>query len=125
MVTREKIEKLIRENEIELKPTQPKLCVPIIGRIHRKMLKDIRLPGIKVKGDLICQGHHRYIASLLSDRTVERIPGETSSNPNIIDWKSVIFEAEDWDTKEDIEMHNRLNAELNNMSIEDFNRLLE
>jgi hypothetical protein len=71
-LTKVDIENLFKENNVELKSTHSKLCLPIINRIYRKMVIEIKFPSIKVYGDLIIDGHHRYLASLLAAVTLEK-----------------------------------------------------
>ncbi len=124
-VTKEIIQVLILNREIEFSSTQIKLCLPIIDRIRRKMLVGIKFSAIKVDGNLICDGHHRYLASLLTNVTIETVPTNSTSATNIIDWESVIFEEEDWDTQAKINMLNRQDADYNNIPIEKIVELLK
>lgn len=81
------------------------------------MLGDIKFSGIKVEDNLICDGHHRYIASLLANFPLERISGSSTSATAVVPWKSVIFEEDDWDTVAKIKMLNEQDAEYNNIAI--------
>jgi hypothetical protein len=117
-ITKEVIVEFIRNNEIELKSTHTKLCVPVINRIFIKMSAGIKFTGIKVKDGLICDGHHRYLASILANYTLERIPAMLTSATVEVIWDSVIFEEEDWDTIAKISMLNEQDADYNNISIE-------
>ena len=123
-VTKEVIHALIHNNEIELSSTHAKLCVPIVDRIYRKMLLDIRFSGIKIENNIICDGHHRYLASLLANITIERIPASSTSATSMVDWKLVVFEEEDWDTEAEINILNEQDARHNNMPIEKLVELL-
>ena len=82
------------------------------------MSAGIRFSGIKVENNLICDGHHRYIASLLADFPIERIPGSITASTTAVNWESVIFEEEDWDTAAKINMLNAQDADYNNIAIE-------
>ncbi|MEO6813488.1 MAG: hypothetical protein ABI172_06120 [Ginsengibacter sp.] len=115
-ITKEIIQELIN-NKMELCSTHTKLCLPIITRIYKKMLGDIKFSGIKVEDNLICDGHHRYIASLLANFPLERISGSSTSATAVVPWKSVIFEEDDWDTVAKIKMLNEQDAEYNNIAI--------
>lgn len=117
--------KYINENNIELYCTQQKLCVPIIDRIYRKMLAGIKFAQIKTVDGLIGDGHHRYLASLLARYSIEEIPYATTSAMLVIDWKSVLFDKEDWDTPAKIKMLNEMDADYNNIPIEKLNDLLK
>jgi hypothetical protein len=45
-ITKERIFEFIAENTIELKCKQPRLCVPMIDRLYRKMLAGIKFTEI-------------------------------------------------------------------------------
>lgn len=123
-VTKEIILALIRKNEIELSPTQLKLCLPVINRIFKKMSAGIMFSSIKVQDKLICDGHHRYIASILANFPVDRVTGTITSATRIVHWESVTFEDEDWDTPAKVEMLNQLDAAYNNIPLEKILELL-
>lgn len=110
---------------MELLPTHAKLCIPIINRIFRKMSAGIKFPEIKIENDVICDGHHRYIASLLASFPLDKLPGKTTSATVVTDWKLVEFEEEDWDTKAKIRMLNEHDAEFNNIPLEKVVELLK
>jgi len=124
-ITKAIIEAFIWNNELKLTPTQSRLCIPIINRIFKKMAAGITFSPIKTEGIVICDGHHRYIASVLANFPLERIPGQTTSATLITDWKSVIFEEEDWDTEAKIKMLNEQDAAFNNIPIEKLVELLK
>ena len=71
---------------------------------------------IKVKDGSICDGHHRYIASLLADYEIQHDPGETSNATT--SWESVTFEEFDYDTGDEVIALNKLDAAYNNISVE-------
>jgi len=54
------------QTQIELKSTHNKLCIPIIKRMCLKMLNGIKFGDIKVCGDIIIDGHHRYNCKFVS-----------------------------------------------------------
>lgn len=89
------------------------------------MSAGIKFSGIKVEDSLICDGHHRYIASILANFPLERVPGSLTSATSPVDWKSVTFEEEDWDTVAKIDMLNMQDAEYNNIAIEKIVELLK
>jgi len=123
-VTQEIIIECIQNNKFDLYATHTKLCVPVINRIFKKMSAGIKFSGIKVENSLICDGHHRYIASILADFPLERIPGNTTSATTTVHWESVTFEDEDWDTPAKINMLNEQDADYNNITIEKIFELL-
>jgi hypothetical protein len=124
-VSKEVIRDLILNNDLELKSTHKKLCVPIINRIYKKMSAGINFSGIKVEENLICDGHHRYIASLLANFPIDRIPSIITSATKVIEWESVIFEENDWDTTAKINMLNEEDANYNNIPIEKIIQILQ
>lgn len=115
----------IEKNEIEFISTHQKLCLPIINRIYKKMCAGIRFENIKVEDRLICDGHHRYIASMLATFSLSYSPGKTTSATNVYDWKSVSFVEDDWDTEAKINMLNEQDAAYNNMPLEKIVQLLK
>ncbi len=123
-ITKEIIIEFIRNNEIELSSTQTKLCLPVIDRIFKKMSAGIKFSGIKVENNLICDGHHRYIASILANFPLERIQGSVTSATMVVNWKYVTFKEEDWDTPAKIKMLNEQDAEFNNIPMEKIVELL-
>jgi hypothetical protein len=124
-LTKEIIVDFIQKNNIELSSTQIKLCVPIINRIYKKMCAGIKFSGIKVQNDLICDGHHRYVASVLAQFPLERIPGIASSSTTVVNWESIVFEEEDWDTAAKIDMLNEQDANYNNLPLAKIVELLK
>ena len=124
-ITKDIIHRFISKNKIELFSTHTKLCVPIINRIFLKMLVGINFSGIKVENNLICDGHHRYLASLLANISIERIPTMITSATTAINWDLVIFEDADWDTQAKIDMLNDEDAKYNNISLAKIIHLLK
>lgn len=124
-ITKEIVESFLLKNEIELNGTHARLCIPIIDRIYRKMCFGIKFSGIQVENNLICDGHHRYLASLLAQYSIDRIPSCSTSATRIIDWKLVIFEEDDWDTPAKIDMLNEQDASFNNIPLEQLRDLLK
>lgn len=86
------------------------------------MKTGIRFTEIKIDERLICDGHHRYIASLLSKTTLPTIQTMRTAASIEIDWALVEFDENDWDTKTKINLLNQQDALYNNISLE---RLLE
>ncbi len=124
-ITKEIIVEFISKNEIELASTHTRLSLPIINRIFKKMAANIKIPPIKVDGNFICDGHHRYVASLLAKYPLDRISWITTSATTLIDWKTVSFDDGDWDTEEEVNLRNRQDADYNNVPIEKIIELLK
>ena len=122
-MTREDILACIKANELDLKPSQPRLSIPIIIRLCKKMKAGIKFPDIKVENGVICDGHHRYIASLIARAGISRVPSILTSD--IIDRKSVDFDDNDWDEPERIAQLNKVDAHDNNMTLEQVLEILK
>lgn len=118
-LTLEDVSNLLETNSIELKSTHNKLCLPIINRMYKKMLIGIQFSSIKVDGDLIIDGHHRYLASLLANVALERIPSNKTSATVITNWTEITFDNEDWDTEAKIRKLNEDDARYNNMTMDE------
>lgn len=117
-ITRKIVDEFIRDNEFELLPSQPKLCIPIIDRIYKKMSGGIKFPGIKVDGDVICDGHHRYFAAKIAKVRIDIVPGIKTAATIIADWNSISFEEDDWDTQLEIIQNIEQDAAFNDMTVE-------
>jgi hypothetical protein len=117
-ITTEYIKKFITKNKIELLPTQSRLCVPIIQRMYQKMLRDIKFDDIKIYDDLIIDGHHRYVSSLLADIQLKSVPTQKTSATQTFDWGNIEFDENDWDTESKIQYLNEQDAKFNNIDIQ-------
>jgi|KBSMisStandDraft_5_1062788.scaffolds.fasta_scaffold653300_1 hypothetical protein len=116
-ISSEYLENFIAKNKIDLAPTQSKLCLPIIQRMCQKMLKGIKFDDIKIFDDLIIDGHHRYISSLLTDVQLTSVPTQKTSATQIFDWTNIEFDENDWDTESKIQYLNEQDAKFNNIDI--------
>jgi hypothetical protein len=85
----------------------------------------IKFPPIKVAEGLIIDGHHRYVASLLAQFSLEKMPSVTTSATITTDWESIEFVTEDWDTEAKIKMLNEKDAAFNDKRLEDIINLLK
>lgn len=117
-VTKDIVQKFVSDNQLELNPTHTNLCVPIINRMYKKMKVGIRFNEIKVADNLICDGHHRYLASHLANAPLGRIAGVKTSATKAINWTSVHFEERDWDSPIRIKLLNIRDAKYNNITLE-------
>ncbi|RFM26439.1 hypothetical protein DXN05_19610 [Deminuibacter soli] len=102
---------------VALTPSQAKLCIPIINRLYIKMANGIKFASITVDGDVISNGHHRYIASLLAEYEIGKVPGVVSKNV-VIGWESVVFEEEEWEEPDQIHEFNVQDAAESGISLE-------
>jgi hypothetical protein len=124
-ISLEIVMRFVNQGSVELKSTHERLCYPVIERIFKKMRVGIKFSGIKVDGDVIIDGHHRYLASLLAGVMLDRCPSSKTSATKISDWKTVNFVEEDWDTDAKIRILNQLDADYNEMTIDELYQLLK
>ena len=89
------------------------------------MSAGIQFAAIKVDNDLICDGHHRYIASLLANFKLDRSLGRTTSATTAVCWESVSFDDEDWDSPAKIDMLNKQDAAYNDITLAEILDLLK
>jgi len=118
-ITKELILKRVKESGAVLIATHHKLCLPIINRIYKKMMNGVNFDDIKVCDTLIIDGHHRYVSSLLANSKLNEAKSSKTSATIEYDWVEVKFVEEEWDTPEKIKILNELDAEFNNMTIEE------
>ena len=103
MITMEIIKEYISSREIKLAPTQHQLSIPIINRIYKKMINGLKFDDIKIFDNMVIDGHHRYISSLLANKTIGNVPAHRTSATKTYEWKDVEFVDDEWDTVEKIE----------------------
>lgn len=118
-ITLEQLSKLCKESDFELRPTHPRLCLPIINRLYKKMTLGIHFPNIRIAGDVLVNGHHRYLASILAKIPIDRSPTILPEANDITNWKSVEFDLEDWDSEAGIRRFIEIDARYNRISIEE------
>lgn len=106
-------------NNPEFLATHNRLCIPIINRIYKKMKRGIRFDDIKVCDGLIIDGHHRYVSSLLADRSIGTVVSSKTSATTLHNWIDIDFVEEKWDTADKIYYLNELDALHNGISLEE------
>lgn len=125
LLTKEEIKKFICQNNLEFSATQKNISMPILIRIYKKMKGGIRFADIRIKEGLICDGHHRYIASLLANCNIQKVAGEIPNSVVVIPWSEVTLHETDFDTAEKVQLLNSQDADFNNMSLEEVVELLK
>lgn len=124
-ITQKVIHVFLENHSLKYKSTHQKLSLPIINRIYRKMVYGIKFNDIKICDDLIIDGHHRYISSLLANRDIGLSKYPKSSATIVYDWKNVEFIETEWDTDDKIKYLNELDAEFNNISMEKIIKIID
>ena len=117
-ITKENIQDFLKVNQLEYSPTHNKLSVPIINRIYKKMLNNIKFEIIKVNENFIIDGHHRYISSKLAKVEIDKTSYPKSSATISYSWNEVQFVNDEWDTDHKIIYLNQLDAKYNDLSLE-------
>lgn len=64
-ITAKLILNYLQKDNVEFFSTQYQLSIPIINRIYKKMKYGIKFEPIRINGDLIIDGHHRFVSSNL------------------------------------------------------------
>ncbi|MNK71572.1 hypothetical protein D3C87_910250 [compost metagenome] len=123
-ITVKGIKKFIEHNEIALTSTHHKLSLPVIKRIYKKMVNGIKFDDIKICENLVIDGHHRYISSLLAEIEIGKIKSLKSSATKEYKWNDIEFDENDWDTDSKIQYLNERDAEYNQIDIETINDIV-
>ena len=116
---KEQLIELMHSGKIELISTHEHLSLPVIERIHKKMTLKLLFRSIQVAENVIIDGHHRYLASMLANYKLEQTPCIKPQAKTNFDWKSVKLVDEDWDTDAKIKNLNYQDAKYNDMTLEE------
>ena len=122
-ITANFIKEFIERSEIPLLATQAKFCVPIIDRLCRKMSCGIKFDDIKICDNLIIDGHHRYLSSLLTNFNIGQVSSQKTSATKQVEWNIIEFDENDWDTLSKILHLNEQDAIYNGLDIEFVNQI--
>ncbi|GEM54112.1 hypothetical protein B0A58_00755 [Flavobacterium branchiophilum NBRC 15030 = ATCC 35035] len=117
-ITEGTIKVFLTKNELAYLPTHNKLSLPIINRIYKKMIYGIKFDVVKVNGNFIIDGHHRYISSELAKNEIGKTTYPKTSATIEYFWDEVQFVTEEWDTDSKILYLNQLDAKYNGLSLE-------
>src|SRR5580658_9058931 len=104
-ISLEAIQNYLAQTEFELKPSQDRLCLPVLKRIIDKIIRGAKFSPIHVVNDLIVNGHHRYISYSFLNLPIETTTWRKGQAHEPGNWNEVAIEVEDWDNPEDIERH--------------------
>ena len=83
----------------------------------------IKFDEIKVCESLIIDGHHRYLSSLIMNINLGQVPSSKTSSTFEIDWNSIEFDEDDWDTPSKIAHLNLMDAKYNDLNVEFVNQI--
>lgn len=124
-ITQETITNYLNNNSVDFKSTHHKFLLPLINRIYKKMVNGIKFDDIKVCDDLIIDGHHRYISSLIAKVKIGTTKYPKTSATATFEWMNVDFTETEWDTQDKIQYLNELDAEFNNMTMDRINEIIK
>jgi hypothetical protein len=82
------------------------------------MFHGIKFEDIKVCDNLIINGHHRYLSSLLMDFKIGQVLSQKTSTTKSAEWNVVELDENDWDKPSDILNFNEQDAIYNGLDIE-------
>jgi hypothetical protein len=87
------------------------------------MKNDIRFDEIKVCDNLIIEGHHRYLSSLIMSFEIGKVSSLYTSATKATTWDLMELVEEDWDTEAKIAYLNELDAKYNDLDLEFITRI--
>ena len=124
-ITEALIREVFAKKKVEYNSTHAKLSLPIINRIYKKMLNGIKFENIRVCDNMVIDGHHRYVASIIADKDlfIDNYP-KTSATLKY-EWLAVEFVDEEWDTEDKIQYLNELDAKYNDVSLEKIKNIIK
>ena len=72
---KKKLIELMKMDDHTLISTHEQLSFPVVERIAKKMLIGLTFGSISVDENVIINGHHRYLASLLTGYKLDQVAG--------------------------------------------------
>jgi hypothetical protein len=82
------------------------------------MSHGIKFDDIKICDNLIIDGHHRYLSSLIMGVEIGSVSSHKTSATEAVNWLDVEFVENDWDTESKILHLNEVDARYNDLDIE-------
>ncbi len=82
------------------------------------MSHGIKFDDIKICDNLIIDGHHRYLSSLITNFSIGQVPSPKTAATKQVEWNVVEFDENDWDTPLKIAHLNEQDAIYNGLDIE-------
>lgn len=87
------------------------------------MENGIKFDDIKVCDNLIIDGHHRYLSSLIMNLDIGQVFSHKTSATELTEWGAIEFDENDWDTLSKILYLNEQDAKYNRMDVEFLNQI--
>ena len=98
-LTIELVQQYLKSTSLALHSTHGRVSFPIIYRIYNKLRNGERFNKIWVDGDIIVNGHHRYICLHMLKIPVEWDNWTRSLSIDPTPWNQVIVDSADWDNR--------------------------
>ena len=83
----------------------------------------ISFKNIQCENDLLVDGHHRYICSILANKEIGIRPYKAPHCVIIYEWKNLKIEEKDYDSDKERKKHNLRDSLRHNADLQTFNRL--
>ena len=119
------VEQKLSDGSFVLKPTQSKISLPIAFRIYKKMKANLKFDAIKICDELLIDGHHRYIASVIAGVSIERFQSTKNLTQSSFEWADVSLITVDYDESNLIDYHNYNDALRNDVTVAYIKKILE
>jgi hypothetical protein len=78
----------------------------------------IKFDDIKTCDNLIIDGHHRYLSSLIVKFNIGRVLSQKTSGTRPVEWRIVELDEDDWDTPSRISYLNEQDAIYSGVDVE-------
>jgi len=117
-ISAERVKELLDSGKLDLLPTQTAINLPIIKRICSKLQYGIHIDNIRVVGNIISNGHHRYICFKLLEIEVGIDDWTLNHSDVTYRWEDVQINELEIETPEMIEYHNIRDSEYNSVPID-------
>jgi len=82
------------------------------------MTYGIKFDDIKTCDNLIIDGHHRYLSSLIVNFDIGRVLSQKTSGTKLVEWRMVELDENDWDTPSRISYLNEQDANYSGVDVE-------
>mgnify|MGYP003574883256 CR=1 FL=1 len=107
-LSKERLEKFIKETQHKYKTAQKKLCFAKIRRIYIRVRNGYIFEGVKIcheKG-MVVEGNHRFIAYSLAGEDFEIIAGTSNRSDEVSSYNEISIDNDnDWDIHDSATNH--------------------
>lgn len=93
--------------------------------MYLKMISDLEFDAIKVCEDFIIDGHHRFLAAVMSQKTLSQFPGTKNITQLTFSWSDVSLEMMDYDSEAEVAYHNYNDAIRNGITLKEIEIIVQ